>query len=83
MEVAKTQMIVYKFTVTLLIPERSFADLPALTDRKAMSVDDSGLHRLKVRMERRCWMQSGAKQEQIERIYSYLTHILRVPAAVE
>ena len=44
-----TQMIVYEFTDTLLIPERSFACLPALRDRKAMSVDDSGLHRLKVR----------------------------------
>ena len=39
-----TQMIVYEFTDTLLIPERSFACLPALRDRKAMSVDDSGLH---------------------------------------
>ena len=46
---AMTQMIVYEFTDTLLIPERSFACLPALRDRKAMSGDDSGLHRLKVR----------------------------------
>lgn len=70
-----TQMIVYEFTDTLLIPERSFACLPALRDRKAMSRDDSGLHCLNVRPAGSvCSTQLSARQQLADSCFLRLNH---------